>query len=80
VSASKIDGIEVKEPEQESVLLQDGEPHKFLTLQQQVLALMSMAVTPEGMQVVREWFQAAATDDERQNGGTMHNHLQPKYV
>jgi hypothetical protein len=52
VSASKINGVEDEEPEQESALLQDGEPHKFLTLQLQVLVLLSVAVTPEDMQVV----------------------------
>jgi hypothetical protein len=42
VLASKIDGIEDEEPEQESVSLQDGELHKLLTSQQQVVALMSV--------------------------------------
>jgi hypothetical protein len=80
VSTSKIDGVEDKEPEQESVSLQDREPHKFLTLQQQVVALLSIAVTPEDMRVVRERFQAAARDDDGQNGGAMHRIIHSQHM
>ena len=49
--------------------LPDREPHKFLPSQQQVIALLSMSVTPEDRRGFRERFQAVATDDDRQNGG-----------
>ena len=63
----------VSEPDRESVSLPDRAPHKFLPSQQQVMALLSMAVTPEDRPVFQERFQAVATDDDRQNGGASRN-------
>jgi hypothetical protein len=62
---SRVDGVEDEETERERVLLQDREPHKFLPSQQQVMALLSMAVTPEDRKMFRKWFQAVAIDDDR---------------
>jgi hypothetical protein len=65
VSTSRVDGVEDEETERERVLLPDREPHKFLPSQQLVMALLSMAVTPEDQKMFRKPFQAVAIDDDR---------------
>jgi hypothetical protein len=42
----RVDGVE-KEPKQESVLVPDRDPCKILPSKQQVMALLSMPVSPE---------------------------------
>lgn len=71
VSTSRVDGVDDEETERERVSLPNREPHKFLPSQQQVMALLSMAVTPEDRGMFRKRFQAVATDDDRQNGGAV---------
>jgi hypothetical protein len=71
VSTSRVDGVEDEEKERERVSLPDREPHKFLPSQQQVMALLSMTVTPEDRKMFWKRFQAVATDDDRQNGGAV---------
>ena len=63
---SRVDGVEDEETERERVSLPNREPHKFLPSQQQVMALLSMAVSPEDRGMFRKRFQAVATDDDRQ--------------
>jgi hypothetical protein len=49
VSTLRVDGVDDEETERERVSLPNRQPHKFLPSQQQVMALLSMAVTPENL-------------------------------